>query len=139
MAKNIVDNVVKMEWDAGKALYTKGGKLGRTFIFASKDYETSAGTVTVFFNCYTAFIWASDAGTESEDRWNASELKPWVKDNLDDAFPINYGEYVPIIEYGSDEVKQEVIAKYNLDAYVEDILARFNDVKPYSEEKSTVF
>lgn len=139
MAKSVVDNVVKMEWDSSKALYTKGGKLGRTFIFASKDYETSVGTVTVFFNCYTAFIWASDAGTEDEDRWNASELKSWVKDNLDDAFPMNYGEYIPIIEYGSREVKQEVIDKYDLGSFVDDILARLKDVEPYSDEKSTAF
>lgn len=137
--KKIVDNVVKLDWDSTKALYTRDGKLGKTFIFASKDYETSVGTVTVFFNCYTAFIWADDAGTPDEDRYNAKELKDWVKDNLDESFPINYSNYIPVVNYGMDEVNQDVIDKYDLGAYVSDILARLEDVKPYSNEKSENF
>lgn len=132
--KLITDNVVKMEWEASKALYTKGRKMGKTFIFASKDYETSVGTITVFFNCYTAFVWADEAGTEDEDRYNAKELKTWVKDNLDDAFPLNYDNYIPIVDYGADEVNQDMIEKYDLGEYVDDILARLADVRPYSEE-----
>lgn len=137
--KKVVDNVVKMDWDADKALYTKGGKLGKTFIFAGKDYETSVGVITVFFNCDTAFIWADDAGEETEDRYNAKELKAWVKDNLDEAFPINYSNYIPVIDFGADEVNADVIEKYDLGAYVDDILARINDVKPYGEEKNVSF
>lgn len=132
--KLITDNVVTMGWEASKALYTKGGKMGKTFIFASKDYETSVGTITVFFNCYTAFVWADEAGTEDEDRYNAKELKTWVKDNLDDAFPLNYDNYIPIVDYGADEVNQDMIEKYDLGEYVDDILARLADVRPYSEE-----
>lgn len=131
---NIVDNVVKMEWDASKALYTKGGAQGRTFVFASKEYQTDLGTVTVFFNCYTAFIWADDAGEPTEDRYNAKELKDWVKENLDEAFPINYDNYIPIIEYGTDEIIDENVEKYGLQEYVDDIIARLNDVKPYGNE-----
>lgn len=137
--KKVVDNVVKMEWDADKALFRKGGKFGKIFIFAGKDYETSVGTVTVFFNCYTAFVWADDANTPDEDRYNAKELKSWVKDNLDEAFPINYDNYIPIVEYGATEVNQSAIDKYDLGAYADDILARLADVKPYSEEKSSGF
>lgn len=139
MAKKVVDNVLKMEWDESKALYTKGGKFGRTFVFAAVDYETEIGTVTVFFNCYTAFIWADNAGSEDEDRYNAKELKPWVKDNLDEAFPINYSNYIPIVEYGAEDAVAENVEKYGLGEYVDDILARLQDLKPYSEEKISDF
>lgn len=132
--KYITDNVVKMQWEASKALYLNGGRKGKTFIYASKDYETSVGTITVFFNCYTAFIWADEAGTEDEDRYNAREMKTWLKDNLDDAFPLNYSNYIPVIDYGADEVNQEIIDKYDLGEYVSDILDRLEDVRPYSEE-----
>lgn len=139
MGTNVVDNVVKMEWDASKAVYTKGGKLGRTFVYSAEDYETRIGTVTVFFNCFTAFIWADDAGTDNEDRYNAKELKSWIKDNLDEAFPMSYDNYVPIIEYGGTECKQAMLTKYGLEEFEQDIIARLNDVKPYSEEKSSAF
>ena len=135
VTKKVNDGVVKMDWDADKALYRKGVKSKNdTFIFASKEYETSKGVITVFFNCYTAFVWADEAGTEDEDRYNAKELKTWVKDNLDDAFPLNYDNYIPIIDYGADEVNQDMIEKYDLGEYVDDILARLADVRPYSEE-----
>lgn len=134
--KKVIDNVVKMEWDASKAVYTKGGRTGRTFIYAAKDYETKVGTVTLFFNCDTVFIWASDAGTDEEDRWNAQELKAWIKTNLNGLFPTNYAEYVPVVEYGATTVQQDVIEKYGLEEYVDDILARLADVKPYSIEET---
>lgn len=137
VTKKVNDGVVKMDWDADKALYRKGVRSKNdTFIFASKEYETSKGVITVFFNCYTAFIWADDAGEETEDRYNAKELKSWVKSNLDEAFPLNYSNYIPIVEYGASKVNQDMVDKYDLGAYVDDILARLVDLKPYAEEKT---
>lgn len=139
MSGKVVDNVVKMEWDADKALYTKGGKFGRTFIFAGQEYSTPNGTITVFFNCHTAFLWADDAGTEDEDLYNAKELKSWVKDNLDGTFPYNYSNYIPIVDYDEDEPIDSMIEKYGLQDFVEDIMERLRDVKPYSEEHTAEF
>lgn len=134
MGKKFIDDVVKMEWEASKVLFKKGSKLGSIFIFAAHDYETSVGTVTLFFDCDTVFIWASDAGTDQEDRWNAKEVKDWLKNDYNDSFPLNYDAYIPVIGYGSDEVNQDVIEKYGLQEYVDDIKARFKDVQPYSAE-----
>lgn len=135
----VKDNVVKMDWEANDCLYTKGGKFGKTFIFASKEYSTSQGSITVFFNCDTAFLWASDPNTEDEDLWNAKELKSVLKKNISEAFPVNYAEYVPVIEYGDTEVIQEVVEKYGLEDYVDDIKARLEDVSGYAKEQPAQF
>lgn len=133
-SKFVTDNVVKMEWERSKALYKKGSKSRKVFILAGKDYETKLGTVTVFFNCDTVFVWADNAGEPDEDRYNAKELKDWVKDNYDESFPLNYNNYIPIIDYGSNSVNMDMIEKYGLEEYVDDIVARLDDVRPYAEE-----
>ena len=130
------DNVVKMDWETDDCLFTKGGKFGKTFIFASKEYSTPKGNITVFFTCDTAFLWASDPNTEDEDLWNAKELKSVLKKNISEAFPVNFREYVPLIEYGATEVLEEVVDKYGLGKHVEDIKKRLEDVSGYAEEKT---
>lgn len=135
--KFVIDNVVKMEWERKNCLYINGDKGKKIFVYASKDYETKLGVVTVFFDCYTAFIWADNAGTPEEDRYNAKEMKTWVKDNLDEAFPTDYENFIPIIDYGDDKVNQAMVEKYGLEDYVDDIIARLDDVRPYGDEVIT--
>lgn len=133
----VENNVVKMEWDKSGWVQTKGtgGKPG-AFIFASKEFASDTkGTVTVFFNPFTAFIWASDAHTDEEDLWNAAELKGWLKENLDGSFPDNWDECVPVIAYGGTDADVAILEEYGLTAYKEEIEARLRDVAPFGEEK----
>lgn len=133
----VENNVVKMDWDKAGWLQTKGsaGKQG-AFILASKEFpSTTKGTVTVFFNPFTAFMWISDAHTSEEDMWNASELKEWLKSELDGSFPDNYDECVNIIPYGNLEADVAVLEEYGILDYKDEIEARLRDVAPYGDEK----
>lgn len=134
----VENNIVKMEWDKAGWLQTKASGMNKngTFIFGSKDYESTVkGTVTVFFNADMAFLWASEAHTDEEDMWNASELKDWCKQNLDGAFPDMYDECVVVINSGDDECIDEVLEEYGIAEHKADIEARLQDVRPFGEEK----
>ena len=131
----VKNKCVKMDWEASSFVtLTKG-----TFIVAGKDYEsTKFGTITVFFNCETAFLFISDADTDDQDFWDGVSLKQWLKTNLDGSFPISYDEYVPIVEWGADTINDGVLEKYGLEAYADDIKARLEDLQGFNIESDTV-
>ena len=134
----VENNIVKMEWEKSGWLQTKasGSNANGTFIFASKDYESTVkGTVTVFFNADMAFLWASDAHTDEEDMWNASELKDWCKKNIDGSFPDMYDECVEVISSGESECIAEILEEYGITQHKADIEARMQDVRPFGEER----
>lgn len=122
-----------INWVDGELYFTKKG----AFVFAAHEYETKIGVVAVLFNCDTAFLWASDAGTEQEDRWAVDEVKDFVRRNMSGAFPVNYNEYIPIIDYGAEDVKMDMIEKYGLEDYVDDIKERLKSLADYAVERDT--
>ncbi len=130
---NVVNNIVKMEWDKSGWLQTTRGQ----FIMGSVPYPSSKyGEVTIFFDSTTAFIWASDAGTADEDLWNAKELKSFLKTNYDISFPCQYDEYVPVVNYGADEVDIDVLDTYGISVeYADEIVNRVKDLFAYGVEK----
>lgn len=133
----VVNNIVKLEWEKSGWLQAKGSAVNPdgTFIFASKDYESTVkGTVTVFFNANSAFLWVSDAHTDEEDMWNASELKNWCKKNIDGSFPMMYDECVEIIQSGEDECVDAILEEYGIVEHKADIEARQRDLRPFGEE-----
>ena len=128
----VVNNIVKMDWQKENWLETKskGGKSGM-FIMASQDYENEDGqTVAVIFTAHTAFLWGDEEGL-----WTSSEVRDWCKKNVDGSFPTAYDEYIPVVPYGSNEANDEVLAKYGLSAYKEDIENRRIDLIPYGIDK----
>ena len=111
----VKNSVVKMEWE-------QSGWLARRY----RNSMTSA------------FIFASNPHTENEDIWKAKELKDWYKaGNADYSFPINYEEYVPVIDSGNLWCNEEVLKEYGIEGYKYDIEARLKDVMPYGEESYT--
>ena len=133
----VINDVVKMDWEKDGWLQTKGkgGKPG-TFIIASKEYTNSDGEpVLVLFNSTTAFIWGDNVGTDNEDRWEFSEIKSWLKTNFDSYFPASYDEYYPLIEIGSVVANPAALERYKLTEYKDDIESRLKDLLPYGEEK----
>ena len=132
----VENNVVKMEWEKSGWLQTKAsGHLSSAFIFASKEYASPVkGTVTVFFNADVAFLWVSDAHSDSEDMWNASELKEWCKTEMDGSFPEMHAEYVELISSGEDTCIDAILEEYGLTEHKADIEARLQDVRPFGEE-----
>lgn len=138
MGKKIVDNFVKMDWEASGAVFMSSkGKKNRVFVYASKVYDTVVGEITVFFTAHTAFLWADDAGTEDEDLYNASDLKGQLGEVLDNGFPDLYTNYIPIIRSGESTCVAENIEKYGLAEFEDDIIARLEDVSVYGIERDT--
>ena len=133
----VINDIVKMDWDSKGWLQTSAKRGKGVFIFASKDYDsTNHGKVTVFFTARAAFIFASDAGTDTEELWNAKELMDFVKGNgYEEDFPYAYDEYVPVIDEGDMECDAEVLATYGIEAYKSDIEARLDDVTPFGKEE----
>lgn len=139
----VVNNICKMEWDKAGWLELridvpedKKNVKKMAFIFGSQTYTSTVWKkkLTVFFNPDTAFLWASDAGTDKEDFWEASDLIRWFKREKDFMFPYNYDEYIPIIKSGEDECIEEVLARYGLSEYKKDIEERLQDVVPFSAD-----
>lgn len=129
----VVNNVVKMEWEESGWLATKGskGKEG-TFIYATKEYTNADGNVIpVYFNGAYAFLWMD----EGDDIWESGEFKAWVKENYDGSFPVQYDQFVPIMQNDDSGINTDIIAKYGLTEHQADIEARFADLLPYTEEK----
>lgn len=134
----VENNVVKMEWDkSGWFTFKRRNKSNSDiFVFASKVYpSTTHGEVTVFFTPTTAFLFASNAGKEDEDMWNAKELGGVMKRLYSDSFPYNLEEYVAVIESGEDLCIPFVLDNYGIAEFKEDIEARVKDVRPYGIEK----
>ena len=137
----VKNSVVKMEWEQSGWLARRyRNSMTSAFIFAATSYpsDTNSYHVTVFFTAETAFIFASNPHTETEDIWKAKELKDWYKaGNADYSFPINYEEYVPVIDSGNLWCNDEVLKEYGIEGYKYDIEARLKDVMPYGEESYT--
>lgn len=129
----VKNSIVKMDWESDSFILMKNG----VFVVAGQDYLSSTRGVnlTVFFNANTAFLWISEPHTEEEDYWNAKELRSWLKENIDGSFPINFEEYVPIVEWGADVCNQNILEEYGLTEYADDILARVKDLADYDKEE----
>lgn len=133
----VVNNIVKMEWSKKGWLQTssRGGRKP-VFILASQDYVNADGrTISVIFTASTAFLFVSDAGTDEEDIWTAQELIQTLKAEMQGNFPYSLEEYLPIIESGEYTCKVDVLEKYGLLDYKDDIEARLKDVAPYGYEE----
>ena len=132
----VVNDIVKMEWQTEGWLQTSARK-GRkpTFIIASQDYEsTKYGKISVFFNATTAFLFIDDAGTDSQDIWNAQELIAALKEDLPGDFPYTTDQYVPIIASGEANCIDETLEEYGLTEYKADIERRMKDIAPFGYE-----
>lgn len=125
----VENNIVKKDWEKAEWLETKGG----TFIFAGKTYSGANSDVSVLFNSDTGFIWVGDYNTDAEDVWSASDVRSWFKKEKPSDFPYAYEEMIPVIDV--DGVKDDVLEHFGLTEFKDDIIARFNDIKPYGEEK----
>jgi hypothetical protein len=132
----VENNVVKMEWDKSGWLQTsaRGGKQP-VFILASKDYESKThGTLSVIFTAETAFLFIDDAGTDDEDIWTAQDLISTIKSDMPGYFPYSLNQYTPIINSGEAECNMDVLEKYGLTEYKDDIEKRQMDIAPYGYE-----
>ena len=130
----VKNKYVKMDWDSASFVTLAKG----SFVVAGHEYDsTTHGKVTVFFNCSTAFLFISDPGTPDEDHWNGSELKSYLKENMDGRFPLNYDEYIAVIPWGSKECDKAVLERWGILAAEEDIKARLADLAPYGVEKNS--
>ena len=136
MAK-VINDVVKLDWEKSGWLQSKASKQNPkgVFIMASQEYENDNGeTIPVIFNANTAFIWGDDIGTDDEDIWSVEDLRDWLKTEFNASYPDSYDQYLPIIQSGSLEANTEVLEKYGLMKYKDDIEARLKDLLPYGEE-----
>lgn len=130
----VVNNVVKMEWDEKGWVQTKAKRDGKSvFILASKEYTNKDGEVIpVFFNGNDAFLWITDANSDSYELWTVQELVSWVKDEYSSRFPNQYDEFIPVEDDGVALLS--VLEKWGLEEYADDIVARVKDLAPYSKE-----
>ena len=136
MAK-VVNDIVKLDWEKSGWLQTKATAVNPNgcFLFATKIYKNSEGTeIPVYFTSSTAFLWVFDYDTDEEEICELPEFKDWVKGNFDYSFPTEYAEYVPIIEEGLLKAKPEILERFGLTEYKEDIEARLKDLLAYGEE-----
>lgn len=131
----VVNDVVKMEWDEAGWVQTKVKKDKKVvFVMASKEYQSSLGrTIPVFFNGNDAFLWISDADSSNPDVWSVSELVAWVKDEYSSRFPHQYDEFIGL-DLDDDNLNMEVLAKWGLTEYADDISARIKDLLFYGKE-----
>ena len=134
----VVNNVVKLDWDEDGWLQTKAKKDKRVvFIFASKVYQSSLGVeIPVFFDGAEAFLWISDNDSSTPEYWTAKELVSWVKSEYSSRFPHQYDEFISL-EGENDSLNMAVLEKWGLTEYADDILARLEDLAPYSVETET--
>lgn len=134
----VKNSVVKMEWEQNGWLARRyRNSMTSAFIFAATTYpsEIKKENITVFFTSETAFIFAADAHTENECLWKAKELKDWYKSGKADwTFPVNYEEYVPVIDTGNTWCNDDILKEYGIEGFKYDIEARLKDVMPYGEE-----
>lgn len=136
----VKNNVVKMEWEqSGWLARRHRNSMTSAFIFASVLYPSKTKKkVTVFFTAETAFIWASEPHTNNEDIWTAKELKDWYKKgNADVTFPMNWKEYIAVIDSGNTWCNEEILKEYGIEGYKEDIELRLKDIMPFGEESDT--
>lgn len=123
----VINDVVKMNWEKAKWLQTKKG----SFIMAGVTYQKADGTeVDVIFTVNEAFVWG-----EETDLWTTEEVISWFKsEHLTPSDILDaYEDYCKVA--GVDEVVDAVIARLGLEAHVDDIKARLNDLSEYGVEQ----
>lgn len=133
----VKNNVVKMEWEQNGWLARRyRNSMTSAFIFASTIYPSKTKRkVTVFFTAETAFIWATNPHSSKEELWKAKSLKDWYKQgNADVTFPMNWEEYVAVIDSGNDSCNEDILREYGIENYKIDIENRLRDVAPFGEE-----
>ncbi len=132
MAK-VINDVVKMDWEKSGWYQISVNKGKKTvFVYASQEYDSSNqdDPVTVFFTPFCAFIMETDEGL-----WDAKDFSTIDSSLLTGiGFPNNIDGVVPILEAG-DHCDMEVLEKYGIEDYADDIEARRLDVRGYAEEK----
>lgn len=123
----VINDVVKMNWEKSKWLQTKKG----SFIVAGHTYTRADGTpVDVLFTVNEAFVWG-----EESDLWKAEEFITWFKsEHLMPSDDVSgYEDYLAICT--ADEAVDAVISRLGLEAHVDDIKARLNDLSEYGVEQ----
>lgn len=125
MADFIKNNVVSMDWERKGFFKVKG-----RFYFATKEYEGKDGIVPVFFTPQDAFLWADNDASSYEDLWSLGEVVTFASEGLDGSFPQGYDQFVPLFN-GDGSIKPELVERFGLEAYVDDIEERLKDISKY--------
>lgn len=108
------------------------GKAG-TFCAAGKEYNTSAGKVTVMFNTYMVYLFADEKTINSaDDIWTLEDLRQQFKSKelrLDEYFPSTYmNDNVTVLIENGNIVNEEIIEELGLTEHLDDIKARLADL-----------
>ena len=139
----VVNNLVKMNWVASGFIEKKTSKYKpNALVVASQVYKNVDGDIIpVFFTSDTAFLWADNAGEESESLWSIRELVNWLNaGNMSVTFPQNYEMcYIPLIGVGAEECDTDMLAKYGLESFKQDIENRLKDLAVYGETEQIDF
>ncbi len=131
MKSQVIDEV-KMEWQ--KSSFITSAK-GTVFVVAAQNYNSDValaddGTIAVFFNCGAAFLFGG-SDDEGDYLYTVPDLKHFLKENTTAGFPTDYDSMLTLILYKDGEytVNQELIDKWHLGEYVEDMKNRINDLQ----------
>lgn len=133
----VVNDIVKMEWDDKYWLQGKAAGDRTFFIFACKNYETSKGTIPVFFNAFNAWVFSDDEGL-----WTFEDARDFITENYDEAYPNSYEGYEPIFEMYDESVDvadKLTVEKYDLKEHLPDILARLQDLEEFGIDHEVEF
>lgn len=129
----VANKTVKMEWDKSLWLQTKGkGSVEGAFIFAGKEYDsTKYGKICVGFTSIACFLFTEEDVNSADDIWSGAEMKQCAKDNMGD-FPLGFEGGVYLAEVGTTNFDDELLEKYGLSQYKDDLIARMKDVGQYA-------
>lgn len=132
----VVNDVVKKPWDEKRFIMKKGGDNREVFVAACKEYETETyESVAVFFNTNQAYVLID----RSDDYlFNFQEMHDTLKE-YESAFPENVDEYCPLAFIDGRRDNEDVIKMLGLEPFMKDIIARINDLAPYSDEEDVTF
>lgn len=134
----VVNNVVKMKWDEKGFIAPKIKNSGKVmFMLATQEYKNKDGEViSVFFTTDSAFLFVDNYGTAEERVWTLAEMRDWVIEVRDTAYYL-YDEYAPVIASGDSDCIADVLEKYGLTEYADDISKRLDDIRPYGYERDS--
>jgi hypothetical protein len=129
----VTNNTVKMEWDKSLWLQAKAKNgIEGAFFFAGKKYNSSKfGEISVGFTSISCFLFAENGGQDISDFSTAEEMKDLMKEDIND-FPLGYEEHIPLNDTGTADFFDDVLEKYGLLEYKEDLVARMKDVNQYA-------
>ena len=129
----VVDDIVKLPWEEDLFFTTKKGM----FLFACQRYTNAEGnSVDVFFVPQCCFVLVDTDEEPLDFDTVKKEYKSVAKDEgvlcLDD-FPDDWeGAYY--IMYPTEEPFDDMLEKFGLTEFKDDIKARCNDINGYSVE-----